>query len=110
MSSRAMRVDARVTRSTYSHPPRKASIPMPVASYANPFTSQRVPPLPPARRATLEAEYDRFREGLPPDLRAHCLEAYGVDLAGRYAGFSIRCPFGKASGQLSLNARQVRRD
>jgi hypothetical protein len=58
----------------------------------------------------VEADYDRFREGLPPDLRAYCLEAYGVDIQGEYAGAPVANPFGKASGQLSLDARQVRRD
>lgn len=79
-------------------------------SYKNPFASSRIPELPHACRAALEADFERFREALPPDLRAHCREAHGVDLSGRYAGVPIRCPFGKASGQLSLNARQVRRD
>jgi len=55
-------------------------------------------------------EYERLREGLPPDARAYCLETFGVDIAGEYAGALIANPFGKASGQLSLNARQVRRD
>jgi hypothetical protein len=56
------------------------------------------------------ADYDRFRTGLPPDLRGHCLTAFGLDIAGEYAGETIANPFGKASGQLSLNARQVLRD
>lgn len=60
--------------------------------------------------ARLAEDYDRFREGLPEDLRAHCLEAYGVDVAGEYAGQPIKNPFGKASGQLSLNVRQVQKD
>lgn len=79
-------------------------------SYKNPFASAQIPPLPPTHRSALEADYERFREAMPPDLRAYCLERYGVDLEGRYGGGPIRCPFGKASGQLSLNARQVRRD
>ena len=61
-------------------------------------------------RRRLEERYDQCRDGLPPDLRADVMEAFGVDIAGRYAGRTIRNPFGKASGQLSLNARQVRRD
>lgn len=58
----------------------------------------------------LNADHDRFREELPPDLQSYCVEAYGVDISGEYAGERIRSPFGKASGQLSLNIRQVRRD
>lgn len=61
-------------------------------------------------RARLAADYERFRADLPADLRAHCQDAYGIDITGEYAGVPIRNPFGKASGQLSLNARQVRRD
>src|SRR5438094_7463384 len=61
-------------------------------------------------RQRLEGEYERLRDGLPADLRAHVMEAFGVDIAGEYAGRGIKNPFGKASGQLSLNARQVRRD
>ncbi|MCC2671698.1 MAG: hypothetical protein K0Q72_4169 [Armatimonadetes bacterium] len=68
------------------------------------------PDFPDALRQRLAADYDRFRETLPSDLRAHCLDAYGVDIQGEYAGAPIANPFGKASGQLSLNVRQVRRD
>src|SRR5947209_12009243 len=63
-----------------------------------------------SERRRVEEDFERFRDGLPPDLRAYVLEAHGVDVAGKYAGRVIRNPFGQASGQLSLNARQVRRD
>jgi hypothetical protein len=69
-----------------------------------------VPALGESERRRVEEDFERFREGLPPDLRASVLETHGVDVAGEYAGRMIRNPFGKASGQLSLNARQVRRD
>lgn len=68
------------------------------------------PSLPGLLRSRLEADFDRFRDALPSDLRAHCLDAYGIDIAGEYGGSEIRNPFGKASGQLSLNLRQVQRD
>lgn len=68
------------------------------------------PRLPGSLRSRLEEDFDRFRDALPSDLRAHCLDAYGVDIAGEYGGSEIRNPFGKASGQLSLNLRQVQRD
>lgn len=68
------------------------------------------PVLPDPLRHRLAQDFDRFREALPTDLRAHCAEAYGVDIAGEYAGNPIRNLFGKASGQLSLNARQMQRD
>lgn len=60
--------------------------------------------------ARLREDFERLRYGLPPRLREYCLERYQVDIAGRYAGTPISVPFGKASGQLSLNAAQVRRD
>lgn len=58
----------------------------------------------------LQEDFERCRDGLPEDLRAYVVERYQLDLAGEYAGEGTRNPFGKASGQLSLNARQVRRD
>src|SRR5438105_1865921 len=63
-----------------------------------------------SERHRVEDDFERFRDGLPLDLRTYVLETHGVDIAGEYAGQTIRNPFGKASGQLSLNARQVRRD
>jgi hypothetical protein len=68
------------------------------------------PELGDAERRRVEEEYERLRDGLPPDLRVHLIEQFGIDVAGEYAGRATRNPFGKASGQLSLNARQVRRD
>src|SRR2546425_11520677 len=61
-------------------------------------------------RRRIESDFERFRDGLPLDLRTYVLETHGVDIAGEYAGRTTRNPFGKASGQLSLNARQVQRD
>lgn len=52
----------------------------------------------------------RFRHGLPDDLHAHLLERYQLEIESVYAGRRIKNPFGKASGQLSLNVRQVERD
>jgi hypothetical protein len=68
------------------------------------------PTLGDAERRRVEEDFERLRDGLPPDLRGHLIEMHGVDVAGEYAGRTIRNPFGKASGQLSLNARQVQRD
>src|SRR5690349_18093224 len=61
-------------------------------------------------RAALVRDYERFRAGLPHDLEAHVREQYGIDLSTEYGGHAIKNPFGKASGQLSLNLSQVRRD
>ncbi len=56
----------------------------------------------------LSADFTRFaRDGLPPDLEAYLLDRYHLDVRGRYAGFPIKNPWGKASGQLSMRAGQV---
>src|ERR1041384_4679923 len=61
-------------------------------------------------RASLVRDYERFRTGLPPDLEDYVREKYRVDLSSAYGDHAIKNPFGKASGQLSLNLSQVRRD
>lgn len=58
----------------------------------------------------LAADFEHFRHGLPDKLEDYVLESYGISLASRYGKHAIRNPVGKASGQLSLNAAQVRRD
>jgi hypothetical protein len=58
----------------------------------------------------LEADFERFKRGLPRDFAAHVRAAYRIDLAGRYAGESLPHPIGKGSGQLSLNAGQLEED
>jgi hypothetical protein len=61
-------------------------------------------------RAKLEADFERFKRGLPRDFAAHVRAAYRIDLTGRYAGESLPHPIGKGSGQLSLNAGQLEED
>jgi hypothetical protein len=61
-------------------------------------------------RTALVRDYERFRTGLPHDLETHVREQYRIDLSSEYGGHAIKNPFGKASGQLSLNLSQVRRD
>ena len=63
-----------------------------------------------ASRSALEQDYERFRSGFPKALEEYVQERYGIDLTSEYGGLPIRNPFGKASGQLSLNISQVRRD
>ncbi|HEY6660502.1 MAG TPA: hypothetical protein VI031_05160, partial [Pyrinomonadaceae bacterium] len=60
--------------------------------------------------AALVRDYDRFRIGLPEDLENYVSQQYRIDLTSEYGGHVIKNPFGKASGQLSLNLSQVRRD
>src|SRR5215217_6203567 len=61
-------------------------------------------------RAALLRDYERFRGGLPDLLEAYVREIYKIDLSSEYGDHFIKNPFGKASGQLSLNISQVRRD
>lgn len=61
-------------------------------------------------RAALLGDYERFQAGLPGDLENYVRDEYRVDLGSTYGDHSIKNPFGKASGQLSLNLSQVRRD
>lgn len=57
----------------------------------------------------VRSDFNRFaRGGLPADLEAYMCEAYNLDVAASYAGFPLRNPWGKASGQLSLRLGQVR--
>jgi len=55
-------------------------------------------------------DYERFSRGLPRPLEEYVLDTYGISLASEYAGLRIKNPFGKASGQLSLNKNQIARD
>lgn len=63
-----------------------------------------------ATRAMLAADFDRFAEGLPDRLEDYIRERYRLDLASEYGGIPVKNPFGKGSGQLSLNISQVGRD
>ncbi len=62
-------------------------------------------------RSRLERDYIRYAtEELPLTWEQHVQQEYGFDVSSTYAGMPIRNPFGKASGQLSLNVAQVRTD
>jgi hypothetical protein len=61
-------------------------------------------------RAQLCATTKCFATGLPDALEAYVREQYQIDLSSEYGDHFIKNPFGKASGQLSLNISQVRRD
>ena len=63
-----------------------------------------------AQAASVADDYERLSAGLPPRLEEYVLDRYGLDLSSEYAGLPVKNPFGKASGQLSLNAQQVERD
>ncbi|MDP4200449.1 MAG: hypothetical protein Q8922_06105 [Bacteroidota bacterium] len=61
-------------------------------------------------RSRIAEDYLRFASGLPCPLEDYILDTYHLSLASEYARLPIKNPFGKASGQLSLNANQVARD
>jgi hypothetical protein len=75
-----------------------------------PYRLPAHPQVPRELRSRLLLDFERFKKGLPPDPRAQARERYGIDLTGRYAGRDTRLPFGKASGQLSMTAREVQAD
>ncbi|HAF23470.1 MAG TPA: hypothetical protein DCK93_11275 [Blastocatellia bacterium] len=64
----------------------------------------------PSSRSTLAGDYERFADGLPHPLEEYVRDRYEINLSSEYGGLSIKNPFGKGSGQLSLNVSQVRRD
>ena len=61
-------------------------------------------------RSALSRDYERFANGLPQPLEEYVRDKYEINLSSEYGGLPIKNPFGKASGQLSLNVSQVRRD
>lgn len=68
------------------------------------------PEIDPASRAALLRDYERFSGGLPESLETYVQDVYAIDLSSEYGDHPIKNPFGKGSGQLSLNISQVRRD
>jgi hypothetical protein len=66
--------------------------------------------LEPALASAIEADYERLATGLPPRLEEYVRDRYRLDLGSEYGGLRVKNPFGKASGQLSLNVKQVRGD
>src|SRR5260370_34427592 len=59
-------------------------------------------------RDQVRNDHDRFaRQGLPADLDRYLLATYGLDMTATYAGIRLRNPWGKASGQLTLNRAQI---
>lgn len=61
-------------------------------------------------RARLKEDFDQFRHGMPDALEDYVLEEYGISLQSHYGLHTIKNPFGKASGQLSLNKTQLKTD
>ncbi len=67
-----------------------------------------VPDIPPETLRSVIRDHDRFaRSGLPEGLDRYLLETYGLEMTASYAGKRLQNPWGKASGQLSLNRASV---
>jgi hypothetical protein len=66
------------------------------------------PDLPEPVLRRVRDDFARFaRSGLPRAVEGHLRAAYGLDVAGSYAGVPLKNPWGKASGQLSMRRSQV---
>lgn len=62
-------------------------------------------------RQRVQRDYERFAtSGLPTSLERYLLDEYDLDVTAEYAGFALKNPWGKASGQLSMTSRQVEED
>lgn len=60
--------------------------------------------------ARLSSDFEKFRRGLPRPLEKYVLDTFGIDLSSTYGGVTLKNPFGKASGQLSMTRQQVEKD
>lgn len=70
-----------------------------------------IPAVPAEFRKRVTGFYDQFAtNGSPGNLEDFLLNEFQLDVSTEYAGLPIRNPWGKASGQLSMNAGQVRED
>lgn len=69
------------------------------------------PTVPEALLRNVSRDYEQFAlQGLPTPLEDYLLDRYQLDVSTTYAGLPIKNPWGKASGQLSMTARQVEED
>jgi dihydroorotate dehydrogenase len=65
----------------------------------------------PELKSKLDKDFEGFSaKDMPKDWEAYVQTEYGLDVSSTYAGMPIKNPFGKASGQLSLNTAQARTD
>ena len=75
---------------------------------SRPFLLPRAPEVSTDLASRVRSDYERFAvQGLPADLDDYLLQSYEIDMTASYAGQTIRNPWGKASGQLSLNRPQI---
>ncbi len=73
-----------------------------------PHLLPRLPDLPEDTLRQISDDHDRFAKiGLPENLDEYLKNSYRLDMAASYAGRRLRNPWGKASGQLSMNQGSV---
>ena len=70
----------------------------------------KAPTLSESERSNLVQDFERVGHALPADLPVLIRERYAIDLSARYGSVALTHPFGKGSGQLSLNLHQLRED
>lgn len=58
----------------------------------------------------LYKDYQRFSREFPENVESYILEEYNLDISSKFGNRIIKNPFGKASGQLSTNISQVKKD
>lgn len=76
-----------------------------------PYLLPAEPIVPATIHRAVREDYERLATtGWPVGHAASLADRYGIDLATQYAGFELTNPWGKASGQLSMTARQVADD
>ncbi len=61
-------------------------------------------------QSRINDDFEQFKSGMPQKLEDYILDRYGISLATHYGIHRVKNPFGKASGQLSLNVHQIERD
>lgn len=59
----------------------------------------------------LERDYNKFGDSdMPENIEKYIMDEYQLDISANFAGYRIKNPFGKASGQLSMNLHQIEND
>ncbi|MCA9115698.1 MAG: hypothetical protein KDA79_11485 [Planctomycetaceae bacterium] len=80
-------------------------------SYRVPHLLPNVPAVPQELVAELLDDWQQLARQEPPaSLTDYVSAKYGLDVSTEYAGIPLSCPWGKASGQLSMNTAQVQDD
>lgn len=64
----------------------------------------------PKTKDKIEKDYKHFAVNWPENVEQYILNEYNVDISASYGFKKIKNPFGKASGQLSSNIRQIEND